>query len=83
MGCIGQIFQVLVDQAIGADFPANLLFAPAIGNQFVSIRHVDAVDIRKTDRGSGGCKINLLRPRVPGHLNDLGRSIAPNYGIVH
>lgn len=42
---LDKIWQSLVDHGVGADVFGNLLLSPTVGNQFLSVRQVDTVNV--------------------------------------
>src|SRR5665213_2090804 len=54
-----EILQILVNQPVGADELPDFLDAAAGRHQFTGGRHVDAIDVGKTHRRSGGCEVDF------------------------
>ena len=79
-----QIFEILVDQPVGADELARLPRpCGRAGDELARGRHVDAVDVRETHRRRGRGEIHLARAGFAGQLDDLRRGRAAHDRVVH
>ncbi|MND41941.1 hypothetical protein D3C80_327000 [compost metagenome] len=78
-----QIFQILENQAIGADQLAHLFHFTAMGDQLVGGGHVDAVDVGEADFRCRRGEVDLGRPCFTGHLDDLLGGGATDDGVIH
>lgn len=67
---IQQVFQALVEQAVSAQDPPNLLLCEVACHKLLASRHVHAIHVREPNWRGGTGKIHPLRTR-PSHLQWL------------
>ena len=78
-----EIREILIDQPVRTDDVRNFLLTAAMCHQLAGRRHVDAVDVRVTDRGCRRREIHFSRARVPCHFDNLLGCGSANNGIVY
>ena len=77
-----QVLQILIDQPVGADEAADLLLVPTVRYQFRGGGHIDTVHVGVTDRRCRGSKINLVRPCIARHFDNLPAGCAAYDRII-
>ena len=78
-----QIVEVLEHDTVCADFGGDFFRAAAVGNQFLTGRHVDAVHVRITDFGGSRSDVYFSGARRAYHFNDFAAGRAAHDGIVY
>src|SRR5690606_14969087 len=77
-----EIFEALVDEAVGADFLGDLFGASAGGNKLGLAGHVYAIDVGEAHGGCGGGEVDLVGAGCAGHVDDLAAGGAAHDGVV-
>mmetsp|Transcript_12175 Transcript_12175/g.33510 ORF Transcript_12175/g.33510 Transcript_12175/m.33510 type:complete len:290 (-) Transcript_12175:33-902(-) len=78
-----QIIEILVHDPLAANLFRDLFLVALEGDQLLTRRNVDAVDVGIPDRRRGTAKVDLGSACIPGHLHDLICGGSTHDGVVH